>query len=125
MKKIRLILLALLLVSPMAKNVHGYTGNDMQKYCKAEIYSQDNQKYKDMQGTVDGSMCLAYLTGVQETHDSFSQDLMKKVFCIPNGVSTAQKIRVVLKYMELHPEKLHISAEYHVIKAFMEAFPCN
>lgn len=48
-----------------------------------------------------------------------------KSFCIPSEVSLYQSQRVVEKYIESHPEKLHQVAWVTVHTALMEAFPCK
>ncbi len=48
------------------------------------------------------------------------------VFCVPEGkVTRLQKIRVVVKYLEDHPEKLHEPPSVLITRALNEAFPCK
>jgi hypothetical protein len=45
--------------------------------------------------------------------------------CIPKGVSFSQGLRVVVVYMERHPELLHRPLAGLAIEALSEAFPCH
>jgi hypothetical protein len=45
--------------------------------------------------------------------------------CAPEGVSIKQDLRVVVKYLEDHPEKLHLHAAQLVMEALAKAFPCK
>lgn len=47
------------------------------------------------------------------------------IFCLPEEVTNDQLIRVALKYMENHPEFLHVYAAFSILAALKEAFPCS
>ena len=117
MKRIRLILLALLLVSPLA--LGGKDGNELLEMCKALIDETD---------VVKGQTCGGYLQGIVEAHEAlrghglcYRQDH----FCLSEEVSSQQLARLAVKYLEANPEKLNIPVADEVINAFMEAFPCK
>ena len=46
-------------------------------------------------------------------------------FCVPDGYSNEQGIRVLVKYLTNHPEKLHQPYVMLSMLALMEAFPCD
>jgi hypothetical protein len=46
--------------------------------------------------------------------------------CLPiEGVTAGQAIRIVTKYLNAHPERLHRDAHILVVEALREAFPCR
>jgi len=45
--------------------------------------------------------------------------------CIPKSASFSQGVRIVVAYMERHPELLHRPLAGLAIEAFNEAFPCH
>jgi Rap1a immunity proteins len=45
--------------------------------------------------------------------------------CLPDGTGSEQAIRIVVKYLNSHPEKLHKDAHILVVEALREAFPCS
>jgi hypothetical protein len=44
--------------------------------------------------------------------------------CPDDGVTGGQQIRVVLKYLQDHPEELHLDDALLVDRALAKAFPC-
>jgi hypothetical protein len=47
-------------------------------------------------------------------------------YCPPSGtVSVEQGVQVLVKYLETHPEKTHLSAERLAVDAFQAAWPCQ
>jgi hypothetical protein len=49
----------------------------------------------------------------------------EKRFCHPDGVTRDQSARVVVKYLQSHPESLHLDFRDLAIAAFRRAWPCN
>ncbi|WP_354097554.1 Rap1a/Tai family immunity protein [Bradyrhizobium sp. S3.2.12] len=45
-------------------------------------------------------------------------------FCAPKGIPHMQAHRVVVSWLERHPERLHLSFQGLVMEALMEAWPC-
>jgi hypothetical protein len=86
----------------------------------------------------DGAFCLAYVLGfadglkmgsVVNTVKSNTRTPTTSGgnvgVCEPDHVSNEQLIRVVLKYLQQHPESLHEPAGFLVWTALHEAFPCK
>jgi hypothetical protein len=49
--------------------------------------------------------------------------ILTPLFLVPEEVTTGQGISIVDKYLERHPEKLHLPAAKIATEAFKEAFP--
>ena len=47
------------------------------------------------------------------------------LYCTPDDITSEQAVRVVVKYLEEHPEELHETDAILATKAFMQAFPCK
>ena len=45
--------------------------------------------------------------------------------CVPEAVAVEQATRVVIRYLEEHPERLHESDVSLLIRALQDAFPCE
>ncbi len=45
-------------------------------------------------------------------------------FCPPRGIPPEQAHRVVVRWLETHPEKLHLRFLGLAVQALMEAWPC-
>jgi hypothetical protein len=82
---------------------------------------------------VNGAHCLGYVTGVVDDHFNCQTNEASstaavdptKHFCLPDGVSPNQTVRVVMKWLEDHPARLHESAVELVLGALKENFPCS
>ncbi len=70
--------------------------------------------------------CSKYIVGVT---DGIAVDKMAHptdvFFCLPDRISDEELTRVVLKYGEDHPEKLHLTSAVFVVSALTEAYPCR
>jgi len=76
-------------------------------------------------------LCLGTVRGIIDAgdiFDTFTGQTGKSptsVFCVPEGVSTDQGVRVVIKYLEEHPEDLHQRGTTLTVLALKQAFPCK
>ncbi len=71
--------------------------------------------------------CERYVVGVLDSYQ-VATVLLKpsiKAFCLPKGGTTDQMIKVVIKYLENHPEQLHLPAANVIYLALDDAFPCK
>lgn len=75
---------------------------------------------------VDYSLCIGYITGVVDG-GTVGSGYKAKTFpvCTPEGATREQLVRVVLKYGDDHPERLHLPAVAFVIEALANAFKCR
>jgi hypothetical protein len=100
------------------------TGNDFLRVCDT----------KESNRTVMDGVCLGYVNGVLEgfnmamrlgqaaRHETITTG---SLFCLPSESTMGQKYRVVVKYMNDHPEKTHNPTELLILDAITEAFPCK
>ena len=79
-----------------------WTGTDLFDYCR--------------EGSLNAGICTGYVVGVVEaTSDQL---------CYPPGATYFQIIQVVVRFLAIHPERLHRHALDLVLLALHEAFPC-
>ena len=91
------------------------SGNFMLQHCQHVL----SQKYQ--LDSLDGE-CIGVIRTLVFL-DSALPDKWK--FCAPNKVTPEQSIRVVVKYMEAHPGKLHLNFKELAMSALAEAWPCR
>jgi hypothetical protein len=79
----------------------------------------------------EGAFCVGYLWGSHDT-DFMVQMLeerekitLMKHACPPSNSSTAQAVRIVVKYLRDNPERLHMPASVLVTDAIRSSFPCK
>jgi hypothetical protein len=71
---------------------------------------------------VDQGICVGTLNGLSYLTGYLPPDLSS---CVPEGVTTGQKIRVVLVYIQRRPQRMHEDFQDLAIEAFHEAWPCK
>ena len=107
-----------------------YDGNDLLGYCRAYLKSESTGLSPNQAGMVsaaEGGVCVGYTLGVVATAQIWQVGAKRQGFCMPDEVwgQTEQIVRVVVKYLEDNPAKLHTSAAILVHYAIVEAFPCT
>jgi|SRR5882672_6784813 len=100
------------------------TGNDFLRVCDI----------KESNPTVTDGVCIGYVNGVLEGFNMamrlgqvarHATITTGSFFCLPSESTMGQKYRVVVKYMNDHPEKTHNPTELLILDAVTEAFPCK
>jgi hypothetical protein len=61
---------------------------------------------------------------VYDDNDKDSRPVAASLTCLPDGVSYDQIVRVVVKYLQSHPERLHRRGKGLAVEALSAAFPC-
>jgi len=90
------------------------TGNLLQAVCVDE----DNRH--------NMTTCQAYINGATDSHHLIREMYkLDYLYCTPDNVTIGQKVKVVSKYLENHPEQLHELAVGLVYLALNGAFPCE
>jgi hypothetical protein len=92
------------------------TGNELLSKC---------QESATASGGFGPGYCLGYIVAAYDTHKTWGEwGEMKKQICTPEGATQGQLQKVVVKYLEARPEKLHHGAGSLVLNALETAFPC-
>ena len=83
----------------------------------------NNQSDRDL---LKYGVCLGFVRGLHMTHEIYGAISENyKVFCLPENVSTTQLAKIILKYLENHPENLHLEAASTAFVALKKVFPCE
>jgi hypothetical protein len=80
--------------------------------------------------SINSGHCIGMVRGVMETLIVWETTDTKHVGdayhgCIPPEVGVSQAVAVVKKYLNDHPEKLHLGDSVLVRVALVEGFPCR
>ena len=99
-------------------------GNRLLRDCNNTIRALEGSG-GSVETLASASFCIGYVTGILEMH-AFSSliEKMPPLFCLPDEMEFGQAIRVIVRYLQTHPERLHVPASAHVIEALRGAFPC-
>jgi hypothetical protein len=70
--------------------------------------------------------CLGYISGIYGTLYTLPEwKGFDEIVCVPPKASLRQLQKVVVMYLESHPEKLHLTASSLTLNAIGSAFPCR
>ena len=123
MQKIILLIVAvsLFMIFPtIAAAVHYSDGNLLHETCNEAIALFDSRGETD---AFKAGSCFGYIRAANDMYEIMVIN-SNRTICIPSGISGKQLIRIVVKYLNDHPEKLHNPASLLVYEAFQESFPC-
>lgn len=96
------------------------SGNHLLNACNT--FMSDNKQDMSYSEGLDAGYCVGLVSGIAET--IISSD--SPTACFPkSSVTREQTVRIVVKYLNNHPEQLHLSASSLVMVSFEEAFPCK
>jgi len=110
MKKLLVLLAYFFILTAQAQD-----GNKLLQQCTAAL----DVKVSD---PLYAGYCFGYIEGVRMAISVYSP----KVFCLPSGgITNGQAVRVVKKYLEDNPAKLHLDSFVLTVISFREAYPCK
>ena len=109
---------SLFLLSP--EQAHALNGNDLLEWCA----DTDEGESKDNIGLFYA--CVSYVAAVSDAERTYTHWGQKlPLFCILPDVSLQQMRKVLLRYLNAHPERWHESASSLAINSFVETWPCG
>ena len=134
MRRLPLLLLVLILLPDF---VHSQTtpqksnGAELLRACRTALKFEDATSHLSMTDELEGGFCIGMVHGISSTLYLNRSIAAKQVTtvtgigCVPGDVSNSEAVRVVVGYLEAHPERLHIPEAQLIIEALIQAFPCS
>jgi hypothetical protein len=99
-----------------------FDGNGLLARCTTVIDPSDQT---DRLAFADAASCFAFIRGFLNGHTAAVKlGSAEPLICAPGKLSVLEARRVVVEYLEDHPEKLHEPDGVLVYYALREAFPC-
>ncbi len=92
-------------------------------YSQSKPADTGNDFYLECSKPTKRSYCLAYIRGAADAIDL--NDIERRIFCPPVGVTVGQMLDVSLAYIQRNPEERHYRTIILVSFALMNAFPCK
>ena len=105
-------------------------GSSLLTKCSLAVRVFDGEKLSSVDAT-EGTFCVDYISGIHDTDfmvqmlEEHEKITLMKHACPPSNASTAQAVRIVVKYLHDNPERLHMPASVLVTDAIRSAFPCK
>ena len=123
----QLLFLMVLLAGARAFGQANYTtGDELRENCKYAVSDSDADHAMARAG-----FCIGFIDGFQQfeqlvdiSQGANDANSSARLICTPDGVTNRQNVKVVVKYLDRHPEFLHKFAALLVLEAMQEAFPC-
>ena len=113
MKKLfQSIMVALFILAMSMPTYADTTGSELAEYCKNTI---------DGEARFSDGVCMGLIKGFADGYSGSGA----KSYCIPNKATNSQIQKVVVKYLDNHPARLHEWYGKLVLDAIKEAFPCK
>ena len=116
---IKVVVFALVMTASMGvQGVSFDTGLSLLKSCEAD---------PDTSGTFfEQGFCAGYIVSVHDTVATLAHwEGFAEYICPPEGVTSGQFRKVVVRVLNENPEKLHLNAGSLVLNALEGAFPCE
>jgi len=102
-------------------NAVAMTGNELLDSCKNAASDNPTKNTSFTAG-----FCLGSMQSIGDLLTFVNAGLKTEArVCLPATVTNGQASRVVVKYLQDNPEKLHLNGTALVIMAIQKAFPCK
>lgn len=99
---------------------HSSDGNQLLVLCQMSVKEMDTGDYRfaanQVVAAVQDGICIGLVKGVSDVSPHV---------CPPKDAPYGQEIRIVVRYLENHPEELHLRDTALIEKALSQAFPCH
>jgi|SRR5215831_18033 len=104
----------------------GEDGNTLLSKCLVAIQLEDpvRRRHATPQEAYDNGYCQGVIAGIIDRSDYLAIAPAYRYCLLPGGLFPSQAIRVVHRYLQAHPERLHRHHNDLVIEALHDAFPC-
>ncbi|HKV79546.1 MAG TPA: Rap1a/Tai family immunity protein [Candidatus Sulfotelmatobacter sp.] len=125
---IRLFLVFSFMLSlPCSASTAAMDGNDMLEKCKIffiEGFTPTSEAEK-----LDAGYCAGYFDGVLDSEAMWKgvegNSSKSSHYCKPKEATKGQVLKIVKKWLDDNPDKLHLRADLIIHRALTEVFPCK
>jgi hypothetical protein len=109
--------LVLLLLLGATSSAMAFTGTNDVEGCRA---AASGIKTSDYELVFAAGLCTGIVEGLMWSLPVAAN----KILCKPEGMTIGQELKVLVKYMDDHPEELQESTMQLATSAFIKAWPC-
>lgn len=102
------------------------SGRTLLSECREAVTVLDTQRFGSATSAFSAGVCMGYVAGFDDlsaVYSYFEDD--PRTFCVPTEVSREQLIRVLVKYLQDNPARLHENRAILLNDAISDAFPCE
>ncbi len=117
------VLFATLLFAMLSTTALAQDGNELLRWCENSL-SDEKIISSGVSSAFNAGLCLGMMQGITNLN-VFYEQTKKSLFCLPSSIKNEQAARIVINYLNEHPEKLDQDGTLLAILAFVKAFPCK
>jgi hypothetical protein len=119
------MLSTLLMLLPLQALAAGYDGTALLQDCSAAVSEYTAAPGSPKNESIPAVRCTSFTWGAFTVLRSVQVGKSAtRLLCAPATVKEEQVVRIVKKWLEEHPARLHLPAELTVTVSLREAFPC-
>ncbi len=107
-------------------------GNVLLHNCSLVVKMTDGDSVTSPIDNLNAGVCMGLVRGIMDTMTLWRSvdhggaiDNTAMHGCIPDSIKTIQGARIVVKYLDNHPERLQVPDTRLVLMAMVDAFPCG
>ena len=108
------------------------SGNAFLQHCAASLQKADQPNTQSDSELFEGIACSGFLRGLEEGvsfgvqfAEANTKSASPQPWCMPENGTSVQAGRVLVKYIQAHPETAHQRTVLLALFAYREAFPCQ
>lgn len=94
------------------------SGAVLLKHCEAALLDRAPRSF-------DAGVCVGVLQTLTYIQPLLDPRYGKASYCLPQGLAEQQEVRVVVTYLQSHPERLQEEGQTLALDALHQAFPCK
>ena len=99
-------------------------GNTLLNDCTAAVRLADGDEVTPPEN-LDAIYCLGMIQGISLADEIHGAAGHQRFFCPPQEAQTRQLVRVVVKWLNEHPKRLHEIDGVLIVLALSRGFPCD
>lgn len=109
--------LSLLSVSGSAEEP-ALSGEVLLKHCESVLQDRTPRSF-------EAGVCVGMLQTLTYIQPLLDPQYERAGYCLPQGLPHEQEVRVVVTYLQSHPERLQEEGQTLALDALHQAFPCQ
>lgn len=126
MKILRVAFLSILMLLISRPAFAKVDGNRLLAQCRSAERFMNNTQAVDHGEILNAGVCLGMTHGIIEAMTVFSKNSSELNACFPKGgIGVDRGVRIVIKYLEDHPEGLYQPDTALMMLAFLDTYPCR
>ena len=119
------VCLVLLFAISANSKAFGSDGNELLVHCKAVITGIEDSKSRDTELALKATACIGIVRGMLVASIFYESNSNSNILCFPDKLTTKQAIRIVVKFLEDNPKKLHESDHSLIMESLYNAYSCE